>query len=359
MSKRRLYFLQDAKLLAVFAAAFTNLLNNDPFLLYTLIAALFLAVVSLWSGWRRKDFLIFFTSQGLFHIALAVLLAFALMLFSPYLVEAIALTVEQDSFPWLESLHGLSRFPLYIIALAYGPSAGLLAAALFASFATTTALPSWPEAILALELVVLGWFAIAPSPRQYRWAGPFNALMAYFLAWATGGSAMLQALTGEGIQWTSHVNYHATFVLGASISMVLLFFIGPKAYRTFFPNSRITPRTNVPKPVEKREAVAPPIRQRTTRDQSPTFGSLWGTDSSANPFMSKQRWRLTFTPPPELKQEGLGPRPERRSLDELSLQELRAEPKRRHRDASFTDVTQFKRVERAPRELEPPPLEDV
>lgn len=336
------------------AAALTNLFSADPFLLYTLIAALFLGFVSLWSGWRRKDFLTFFNAQGLFHIALAVLLAFAIMLLSNYLLDTSALSFEPTYLPWLESLRGSSRFPLYVVALAYGPSAGLLAAALFASFTTTTALPSWPEAILALELLVLGWFAIAPSPRQHRWAGPFNALMAYFLAWSTAGSAMLQALTGEGVQWTSHATYHMTFALGAGVSMLLLVFIGPKAYRTLFPNSRIAPASNAPDPTQQR-AIEPLPRRRKTQDSPPTFGSLWGTDSGTNPFMSKGRWQLTFTPPPELEQASASQRPERRSLDELSLQDLRAKPKRRHNDPDITDVTQFRRIERVSKESEPPP----
>lgn len=341
-------FLADARLRAVSTTVFTDLLSADPFLLYTLIAALFLGFVSLWSGWRRKDFLTFFNAQGLFHIALAVLVAVGLLLLSQYLSENVTLTADWGSFPWLESLRGLSRLPLYIVALAYGPSAGLLAAALFASFATTTALPGWPEAILALELLVLGWFAIAPSPRHSRWAGPFNALMAYFLAWSTAGSAMLQALTGEGIQWATHADYHTTFALGAGVSMLLLLFIGPKAYRYLFPNSRIAPKSGDPDPVERRSTI-PPFRQRSAPDSPPTFGSLWGTDSSVNPFMSKTRWQLTFTPPPELEQETFRKRPERRSLDTLTLQELRAEPRRRHSDTDMTDVAQFRRRERLPK----------
>lgn len=339
------------------ATSFTALLSTDPFFLYTLIAALFLGFVSLWSGWRRRDFLTLFTPQGLLHISLAVLLAFALTLLSQYVLSHINFSSDGDGVSSLESLRSLSRFPLYVIALAYGPSAGLLAAGLFASFATTTALPGWPEAVLALELTVLGWFAIAPSPRAHRWAGPLDALMAYFLAWATGGSAMLQALTGEGVQWASHANYHATLALGAGLSMVLLIFVGPRTYRKLFPNSRISPRTVAPASSEAATPPAPP--RRRAFESPPTFGSLWGNEVS-NPFVSKGRWQLTFTPPSELAQKANeAATRERRTLDELSLTELRAGPERRHSDADIVDVTQFKRQGRTPKELEPPSLEDT
>src|SRR5690606_38990748 len=93
-------------------------------------------------------------------------------------------------------LAGLHRLPLYVVALAYGPSAGLLAAGLFSAFASSTLLPGLDEAVLALELVVLGWLAIYPSPRSTRWAGPLNAALAYLLAWGTAGIAVM---TSRGV----------------------------------------------------------------------------------------------------------------------------------------------------------------
>jgi hypothetical protein len=44
--------------------------QQDPFFVYTLIAALLLGVVSLVTGWLRLDFLILFRGRSLFHIAL-------------------------------------------------------------------------------------------------------------------------------------------------------------------------------------------------------------------------------------------------------------------------------------------------
>ncbi len=214
--------------------AFFQVASADPFFFYTLVAAIFLAVVSLASGWRRADFLAVLRPQGLFRVTIAVLVAF-LVVWSVDILQG-----SKDG-AW-EGLRGLSRLPLYVVTLAYGPSAGLLAAGLFAAFATTTSWPGWSEAVLALELVVLGWFALAPSPRKARWAGPAGALSAYFLAWSTGGAALLQSASGAGAVLAAHLTYHQDGALGTVLSMALLFLVGPKMYDTVFPGSRIVPR---------------------------------------------------------------------------------------------------------------------
>jgi hypothetical protein len=216
--------------------------QQDPFFVYTLVAALFLGLVSLVTGWLRLDFLVLFQPKGLFQIALAVIWAIFLTLLSqtlpaPFTVNA----ADSDTSTSLSILYGLGRLPLYVIALAYGPTAGLVAAGLFAAFAATSGTLGWSEAVLALELTVLGWFAIAPSPRTSRWAGPLNVLLAYFLAWATGGSAFLQHLTGQAMKLSTHWAYHQATLLGVVVSMLLLFLISPKLYRTLFTGSRISP----------------------------------------------------------------------------------------------------------------------
>lgn len=228
----------------------------DPFLLYTLLAAGFLAVVSLGSGWLRADFLALVRPQGLLRLSVMVVAAFLVVL----LADALQARAGADaSSVWLSALRGLSRFPLYVVTLAYGPSAGLLAAGLFAAFATASSLPGWPEVVLALELVVLGWFALAPSPRVARWAGPLDALLAYFLAWATGGAALLQGLSGDGAVLGAHLAYHQGTGLGVALSMALLFLVGPGVYERFFPYSRIVPQSSRPSPAD---AVDPAQERR-------------------------------------------------------------------------------------------------
>lgn len=245
--------------------------SADPFLFYTLVAAGFLAVVSLGSGFVRSDFLAVVRPQGLLHVSLAVLAAFLVVLLADALQPR--LEIGADGL-WLETLRGLSRFPLYVVTLAYGPSAGLLAAGLFAAFATNSTLPGLPEAVLALELVVLGWFALAPSPRTSGWAGPFDALLAYFLTWSTGGAALLQASSGNGTLLAAHLAYHQNTALGIALSMTLLFLVTPGAYKRFFPHSRIAPRPPLPSlngfgPTQERR-VAPRGRRATDRVASGT-----------------------------------------------------------------------------------------
>ena len=206
------------------------LTNPDPFFLYTLAAALFLALVALSSGWRRGDVLALAKPEGLFHVALAVTLGVGLT----------ALSGRADAFlPDGFSLAGLNLLPLYVVVLAYGPSAGLLAAALFAAFATSGAVPGWPEALLALELATLGWLAVAPSPRRFRWAGSVNVLCAYALAWLTGGSALLAPLRAAGAFWTAQLEQHLSALPGLLLSACLLGLLSPAFYRRAFPTSRL------------------------------------------------------------------------------------------------------------------------
>jgi hypothetical protein len=224
--------------------------QQDPFFVYTLIAALFLGVVSLVTGWLRLDFLVLFQGRILVHIALAVILAIAITLISQPLPAPFTANAEAvETVTSLSLLAGLSRLPLYLIALAYGPTLGLVAAGLVALFAMISGTLGWSEAVLALELTVLGWFAIAPSPYKVRWAGPLNVLLAYCLTWATGGSAYLQHLTKRGTELSTHWQYHQPFLLGVFLSALLLYFVVPTMYQKFFKDSSIAPPVPKPEPV--------------------------------------------------------------------------------------------------------------
>lgn len=216
-------------------------LRRDPFLGYTLLAALFLAAASLITGWLRLDFLAVFRPKGLFHLGVAVIVAVAVSLLSETSAPFIVNAATTESPFTLSVLRGLSRLPLYIVALAYGPTAGLLSGGLYSVFAMISGEVGWAEAVLALELVVLGWFAIAPSPFRLFWAGPLNAVLAYFLTWATGGSAFLQYTTGEAMLLNTHWLYHQNVLLGVGASVLLLFLLRPQLYQKFFAGSRISP----------------------------------------------------------------------------------------------------------------------
>ena len=257
------------------------LFSHDPFLGYTLLAAIFLALISLISGWVKLDFMVLFQPKPMLQVTVAVLLASLITLGQRLFIPSDAsLTTAGFSVP-MEALQGLSRLPLYLVALAYGPSIGLVSAGLFAAFATTSGTLGWTEAVLALELITLGWFAIAPSPFKMRWAGPLNVVLAYFLAWATGGSAYLQYTTGKGMDFSSHVAYHLPILLGVALSAFFLIFIGPKVYRQAFKDSRIAPA--IPKP----KTIVIPLSDLQHRQKLRERGKL--TEINFDPLEFRQR----------------------------------------------------------------------
>lgn len=202
------------------------LLSRDPFLFYTLAAALLLLSISLLQGWLKGDLLAILAAQGLFHLTLAVLAAFVL-------------TLAQRALG-LGALALLPRLPLYLIALAYGPSAGAAAALLYAAFGSDGAL-GYPELLLLLELSVIGWLAIAPSPFHHRWAGPLNVAVGYALTWATAGAAYLDHLTGQGLNWRLHAAHHSGLGWGLALCLAALLLISPARYRRQFADSRLHP----------------------------------------------------------------------------------------------------------------------
>lgn len=235
-------------------ASLFSALSSDPLLGYSLLAAVFLAAVSLGSGWARLDFLAF-RPLGLLHLAVAVLLAAGLVvlghLLDPKLTHGEVGWIKVLAAHQLWPLDGLSRLPLYLVTLGYGPSAGLLAAGLFAAFTAPSGALGWGEAVLALELVVLGWLAILPSPFNKRWAGPLGVLLAYGLAQLTGGLALLEAQTSQA---TAAALWQRQDALGGILlSVLLLFLLGPASYRQLFRGSRIAPRPKVTAPVGRHD----------------------------------------------------------------------------------------------------------
>ena len=214
----------------------------DPVLLYSTGAALLLLAVSASSGFGRRDFLALARPRTLLRVLGAVAVAF--LIEAAHVLWASALP---EPLPALTA--GLHRLPLHLIALAYGPATGAVVGVLFAGFHAGDGLPGWPEAVLTLELAVLGWLAIYPSPRVTRLAGPVNSLLAYALAWGTGGIALLAATRGV-VTLDLLVAEHAALVPGLVACAVLLSLFGPRAYRAMFPGSRIYP------PVPSRRAAS-------------------------------------------------------------------------------------------------------
>ncbi len=211
-------------------------LGEDPRLVYSLAAAALLALVSLISGWGRLDFLALARPGNLLRLGLGVAAAFGLA------ALATSAPVAANSTDGLLAslLLGLARLPLYILALAYGPTIGLLAGALFAAATAAGPFPGWTEAILTLELVILGWLAISPSPRRTRLAGPMGASLAYLLASGTAGLAHHVWLTG-GLSLPVLLAEHALVLPGLLLAWLLLTAVGPGLYARYLPGSRIDP----------------------------------------------------------------------------------------------------------------------
>lgn len=220
--------------------------RQDPVFAYCLLAAALLAAVSLGAGLLRRDVAALLRPRVLLRVVLAVLLGFGLWM------AGTQLQAQPGAAPAADVVRGLARFPLYLAALAYGPGVGLVAAGLFAGLQVGGGAPGRLEAVLALELAVLGWLAIFPSPRSDRWAGPFDAVLAYALAWGTAGLALLEsrsgAVTPAGL-WAQQQH----LVAGAAASALLLTLIPPRAYRRAFPHSRIAP-ADEPEPSDRDDA---------------------------------------------------------------------------------------------------------
>ncbi len=209
-------------------------IRHDPVFTYALLAAVLLALVSLATSVARRDVAVLARPRILLRVVGAVLAAFALAYLSALLAQAFGPST------FTRAVAGLERFPLALVTLAYGPGIGVVAAALVAGLQANGWLPGWQQAVFALELAVLGWLAIYPSPRSSRWAGPLNVVLAYALAWGTGGLALLEARTGSVTPAALWVQQRPV-VLGVAVSALLLALVPPSAYRRAFPQSRIVP----------------------------------------------------------------------------------------------------------------------
>jgi hypothetical protein len=211
-------------------------LAADPVVFYSACAGLLLALVSLVTGLLRGDVLVLFRPRLALRVLGAVLLGFLLAVAAEWLGG-----VAAGQWP-AGLLRALARVPLYVVALAFGPSVGLFAGALFAAATAGGEFPGPAEALFAFELVVLGWLAIYPSPRLARWAGPFDMVMARTLTWGTGGVAWLTLRDGE-VSLAGLVESSSRWPWGLLVAAVALYLIAPRWYGAAFPHSRIAPDT--------------------------------------------------------------------------------------------------------------------
>ncbi len=244
-------------------------LSGDPVVFYSACAALLLALVSLLTGLLRGDLLVLFRPRLALRVFGAVLLGFLLVAAAERLAGAGA---EQ----WVSAgLRALARVPLYVVALAFGPSVGLVGGALFAAATAGGGLPGPAEALFAFELVVLGWLAIYPSPRMARWAGPFDMVVARTLTWGTAGVAWLTLRDGE-VSIAGILEASSRWPWGLLVAAAALYLIPPSWYAVAFPNSRIAPEAQ------------PAVRDKDS-------GAAGGPRGEADAFSSADRARLAHT----------------------------------------------------------------
>ena len=244
---------------------------SNPLLSFCFFAAVLLLLVSVIVGLLRRDFQILFSRIGLIHLACALGTATLLLVFRhallglpfqeppewfPEILQTFFVERFTAIFPETSSLAnsgasldastdivktwplaGISRLPLYIFALAYGPTAGLVAGLLFAPI-SGLGLAVYPEVLLGLELCILGWLAIVPSSYQSRWAGSFNALLAYVLTFFSAGFAYL-LWRGLPLNVDSFWRLLHPSLGGVLLSCLLLFLFGPKFFKKTFKSSKI------------------------------------------------------------------------------------------------------------------------
>lgn len=262
-------------------------LGDDPRITYSLAAALLLGLVSLLSGLGRLDVAALFRPANLLRLCVGVGLAFGVVLAADLLVPA------TDAGAAVKL--GVARLPLYVLALAYGPSSGLLAGALFAGATAVGPYPGWTEAILMLELTILGWLAIAPSPRRARWAGPASAGVAYALALGTAGVAFFVWRHGQ-FDLGSLLAEQAAVLPGLLIAWVLLGLLSPRYYARRLPHSRIAPRARQRTAVRAPAATgAPQALVRTQRAVTAT--------AELQPLEKMPRKRSRRLPDPEFSSD--------------------------------------------------------
>ena len=203
----------------------------DPALPYLLFATALLAAVAVTAGALRRDHRALRRRSTLLKLgaalAAAVLIAAA--------THQLSFRPLSDATVWSQ-LGGLARLPLWLAALAYGPSVGVLIGLGYLAATAAPVIAGAASPVLVVELAVLGWLSIYPSPLRHRWAGTVDAVGAYVLAWGTAGLMQLYA-GGERATWPALWNQHEGVLLGGAIAAVALLAFGPGVYRRWFPES--------------------------------------------------------------------------------------------------------------------------
>jgi len=210
-------------------------LSADPLAFYPALAAVLLAAVALASGLLRGDVLALTRPLPAAWVVAAVA--------AVWWLQAALAGIDPT---WLAPSAQLALAPLAVIALAYGPTPAIVALALTIAW---VGIPAGPAAateaprvwLLGLELVVLGWLAIAPSPRRWWGSAAIYLIAAHLLAWLTAGLAWVGAHHG-GVSLTLLEREHGLRFEGVAIVALVLALVPPVAWRRLFPGSSIAPQ---------------------------------------------------------------------------------------------------------------------
>lgn len=264
-------------------AALRELLG-DPLRAYTLAAAALLGGVAVGTGLLRGELRLLGRAHVWVVAALAALAALGLAVAG----DAVAAALPGETWP----LEGVRRLPLYVVALGYGPLLGVVAAALFLPVEAVRAPIAAGEAILLLEAAVVGWLALAPSPRQHRLVAPIAVVLGWGLAWLTAGSALLAAAPAPFDVAALGAALAAT-APGVGTSALLLGLPSAATWRRAFPDARgddgarrIPPLVRPPPrralPDEPPPSPPPPFERRAGRERR-----------------RRERRLVPWTPPPD------------------------------------------------------------
>ena len=206
---------------------------DQPLVIYPLLAAGLLLLVALATSWLYGDLRALLQGRGVASVSAAVASAFLIYLVSLNPGSG----VEAATFG-----QGLSRLPLYLLALAYGPGVGLLGGIIFVMLSLILvsghSLGSF-EVLVLLELVVLGWLATSPSIFKVRWAAAFNIPFACLLSWATAGTALLQGSGYDARLLSVHWSYHQQSLWAIYICSAVLSLLSPEQCRNLFRGSSL------------------------------------------------------------------------------------------------------------------------
>lgn len=205
-------------------------LFSDPLALYPALAALLLALVGVASGLLRGDLLALTRPWSVVVIVASVAGVWGL---------DVALAPLDPV--WRSPAGDLALAPLFLIALAYGPTPALVALALTVAWVGLPEHGSVGRApaqvwLLALQLTILGWLAIAPNVRRSWGVAGVYLIAAHVLTWSTAGLAWTAVRYG-GVSLALLEREHGLRLEGLALLTVAVALLPPLLWRALFRGS--------------------------------------------------------------------------------------------------------------------------